>query len=180
MAHAGYILTALVAGVAGLAAMWFYVATYAFALMGAFAVAATVAGSRRGRASLDGFAGLGSRSPGLAATMMVLMLGMGGIPFTAGFIGKVGVFSAAAGADYLWLVVLGLLTTVVGLYVYLRVVAAMYLRQPVAAEAPGTETADPSTSGATRVVLAVSVVVTVLFGLVPWPLLEIAREALPL
>jgi len=180
VAHAGYIMTALVAGSAGIPGMWFYVATYAFMLLGAFTIAATVSGVRRGSSSLNAFAGLGRRAPELAWAMLVLLVGLGGIPFTAGFIGKVSVFTAAADAGYLWLVVLGLLTTVVGLYFYLRVVTAMFMRQPVAAEAPGTATAEPAPTTTARIVIAVAVVVTVVFGLIPWPLLDIVRDALPL
>jgi NADH-quinone oxidoreductase subunit N len=160
--------------------MWFYASTYAFALLGAFAVAAVVAGSRRGRSGLDDWAGLSSRSPELAWAMLVLLLGMGGIPFTAGFIAKVSVFTVAAEAGYLWLVILALITTVIALYAYLRVVTAMFMRSPVAVEAPGTATGEPHPSGTTRVAVAVAVIITILFGIIPWPLLEIAREALPL
>ena len=180
VAHAGYILTALVAGIDGIGAMWFYLSTYAFMLLGAFAVAAAVSGGRRGRSSLDSYRGLASRSPELAGALAVLMLGLAGFPFTAGFIGKVAVFSAAADADYVWLVVLGVLTTVAGLYFYVRVITLMYMREPVPVEAPGTLRADPEPSATTRVVLAVSVAVTVIFGLVPWPLLDFVRDALPL
>ena len=180
VAHAGYILAALVAGVEGIPAMWFYVATYAFILIGAFSIAATVGGSRRGRSSLDDYRGLGSRSPELAAAMAILMLGLAGFPFTAGFIGKVGVFGAAMDAGYVWLVVLGVVTTVAGLYFYIRVIALMYMTEPVAAEAPGTQTAEPEPATTTRVVLAVAVAVTIVLGLVPWPLLETVRDALPL
>ncbi len=180
VAHAGYLLMALLAGAAGIPAMWFYVSTYAFMLLGAFAVAAAVSGARRGASSFDAFAGLSSRSPELAWTMLVLLLGLAGIPFTAGFIGKVSVFTAAAEAGYLWLVILALLTTVVGLYFYLRVVATMFAREPVPAEAPGTAMAPPQLSTTGRITVAIAVVVTVLFGLIPWPLLEIARDALPL
>jgi len=180
VAHAGYILTAFVAGQAGIPAMWFYVATYAFMLLGAFTVAAAVSGPRRGAASFDAFAGLSVRSPELAWAMMFLLLGLGGIPFTAGFIGKVSVFTAAADAGYGWLVVLALVTTVVGLYFYLRLVATMFMRQPVAAEAPGADEAPPELPTTGRVAVAVAVGVTFFFGLVPWPLLDIVRDALPL
>ena len=179
VAHAGFILIAFVAGLEGIPAMWFYVATYAFQLLGAFTIAAVVSGARRGRSSLDDYVGLGSRSPVLAYTLAFLMLAMGGIPFTAGFIGKVTVFAAAIDADYLWLVVLGLVTAVAGLFFYLRVVAYMFMR-PVAAEAPGTMRAEPEPSRGARIVLALATAVTLVFGLIPWPLLEAARDALPL
>lgn len=180
VAHAGYILIGLVAGIVGVPGMWFYVSTYAFMLVGAFAVVAAVQRASRGSSSLDAFAGLGARSPELAWTMAILMLGLGGIPFTAGFVGKVTVFTAAIDAGYAWLVVLGLLTTVGGLFFYLRVIATMFMRAPVLADAPGTATADPEPTTAARVVLAVSVAVTLFFGILPWPLLDVVREALPL
>jgi len=180
VAHAGYMLAAFVAGREGIGSMWFYVTTYAFALVGAFAVAAVVAGSRRGRSSLESWTGLSARSPELAWAMLILLLGLGGIPFTAGFIAKVAVFTEAARAGYLWLVILALITTVVGLYAYLRVVAVMFMGSAVVAEAPGTATAEPRASMTTRVAIWVGVAVTVIFGVAPWALLEIAREALPL
>lgn len=180
VAHSGYLLTALVAGGDGVGGMWFYVATYAFMLLGAFTVTAIVTGSRRGAAPFTAFAGLGARSPELAWTMAVLMLGLGGIPFTAGFAGKIAVFVPAAGAGYLWLATLGLLTTVIGLFFYLRVIATMFMQQPALAEAPGTVRAEPEAAPSSRFVLAVSVAVTLVFGVVPWPLLDLARRALPL
>ena len=106
--------------------------------------------------------------------MAVLLLGLGGIPFTAGFVGKIQVFTAAASAGYLWLVVLALLTTVIGLYFYLKVIKVMFI-DPVA-----DDTGPIEASTTTRTVFAVAVGVTILFGLVPWPLLDIVRDALPL
>ena len=69
---------------------------------------------------------------------------------------------------------------VAGLYFYIRVIALMYMSEPVAVEAPGTQTADPESATSTRIVLAVAVAVTIVLGLVPWPLLETVRDALPL
>jgi NADH-quinone oxidoreductase subunit N len=117
---------------------------------------------------------LSRRSPELAWAMLILLLAMGGIPFTSGFISKLTVFTVAADADYLWLVILALLTTVVGLYVYFRVAAKMFLGS-AEDDAPALE---PST--VLRLVLAVVVVSTIVFGVNPWPLLDLAREALPL
>lgn len=173
VAHAGYILLAFVAGKDGIGAMWFYVATYALALVGAFAVVAVVSGSRRGRSPLRDWAGLSSRSPWLAWAMLIILLGMGGIPFTMGFVAKIGVFTAAAEAGYPWLMVLALFTTVVGLYVYFRVAAVMFMVESEDDDA----VVIPTASGVAIGLVAFS---TILLGLLPWPLLELAGEALPL
>lgn len=179
VAHAGYILTALVLGVGGVPAMWFYVSTYAFQLLGAFTVAAVVGGTERGTSALHDYRGLGSRAPGLALPLAILMISLGGIPATAGFVGKVGVFAAAIEAGYLWLAILGVIAAVGGLYFYLRVIVLMYFQQPVLAPGPGTAHAEPEPSEPERVVIAVSLAVTVVFGLIPWPLLELVRHAVP-
>ena len=173
VAHAGYILLALVAGRDGVGSMWFYLTSYALMLIGAFTVASIVAGPRNGRSPLPEWAGLSSRSPWLAWSMLIMLLAMGGIPFTSGFIGKIAVFSSATDAGYLWLMVLALLTMVVGMYVYFRVAAVMFMDDPD----DDRPLVIPATSA---VVLVFATVATVLLGLLPWPLLEIVREALPL
>ena len=173
IAHAGYIMMAFVAGRDGVAAMWFYLVTYALTLLGAFAVASVVSGSRSGRSPLSDWSGLSSRAPGLAWAMLIILLGMGGIPFTKGFVAKIGVFTAASDAGYQWLMVLALFTTVVGLYVYFRVAAVMFMSE--------AEDNEPLTiPTATAVVIGLVAISTILLGLDPWPLLEIAGEALPL
>jgi len=177
VAHAGFILTALVAGRGGLDGLWFYVATYAVQVVGAFTVAAVVSGDGQGRSPLSHYAGLGRRSPWLAAVMSLMLLAMAGIPLTAGFVGKVAVFRAAIDADYLWLVILAVVATVAGLYFYLRVIVVMYLSVP--AEAEGAP-AGPTVGWGARLALAVAAAVTLILGIAPWPLLEVLRDALPL
>jgi NADH-quinone oxidoreductase subunit N len=179
VAHAGFILTALVAGRAGVPGMWFYVATYSFQLVGAFTVAALVAGPKADRAPFDSLVGLGQRSGFLAWMLALFMLAMGGIPFTSGFVGKISVFTAAVDAGYLWLVIVGLVASVGGLFFYLRVIVLMFFQQPVLAEAPGTMVAPPEPTSGGRIVLGVAAAVTVALGLVPWPLLHLVGDALP-
>jgi len=174
VSHAGYIMMAFVAGENGIGSMWFYVTAYAVTLVGAFAIAGVVSHHSSGGSPLEDWSGLSRRSPEMAWAMLVLLLTMGGIPFTAGFIAKVSVFTAAASADYLWLTILALLTTVVGLYVYFRVAAKMFLGDPAEDAAP----VDPATI--VRLVIAVSVVTVIFLGVDPWSLLNLAREALPL
>jgi NADH-quinone oxidoreductase subunit N len=179
VAHAGYILTAVVAGGDGVPAMWFYLATYAFQLVGAFTVAAIVSGPRGGASALSEYAGLYQRAPILAGSLATLMIAMGGIPTTAGFVGKLGVFQAAAGNGYLWLVVLGVIAAAAGLYFYLRVIVLMFF-QPAPGDGPGTTRAALEVPVPALIVLLLSVAVTVFLGLVPWPLLNWVQTALPL
>ncbi len=180
VAHAGFLMTALVAGEAGIPGMWFYLATYAFALVGAFTVVSLVSGPRAAGSHFDSYNGLAQRSPFLAGMLALFMLSMGGIPLTAGFVGKLSVFSAAYAAGYLWLVILGLATSVIGLFFYLRVIVLMYFQEPVPAGAPGADTAPPRPGLAGRTVLALCGAVTLAFGLFPWPLLRFVENALPL
>ena len=173
VAHAGYILMAFLAGSEGIASMWFYVTTYALTVIAVFAVVAVVSGSRSGSSPLADWSGLSSRAPALAWAMLIMLLALAGIPFTTGFVAKITVFTAATDAGYLWLMILALVTTVVGLYVYFRLAAVMFLEDPAGVE----EVVVPPT---TALVLTVAAVTTVLLGLLPWPLLDLAREALPL
>lgn len=176
VAHAGFILTALVGGGAGIPDMWFYLATYAFQVVGAFSVVAVVSGMGPEEAPLTDYAGLAGRAPGLAAGLGLMMLAMGGIPLTAGFVGKVAVFRAAIDGDHLWLVILALVAAVAGLFAYLRVIVLMYM-QP--ASGPSADES-PTAPLAARLSLGVAAAVTVAAGVAPWPLLKWLGDALPL
>ncbi len=173
VAHAGFISTALLAGDAGVGDMWFYLATYAVQVIGAFTVASVISGSEAGRSPLADYAGLGKRAPWLAATMTLMMLAMAGIPLTAGFAGKAAVFRAAIDADYLWVVIAAVIATVAGLFFYLRVIVLMYME-------PASESADTYVGWGARTTLLIASAATVVFGVAPWPLLEVVRDAIPL
>ena len=179
VAHAGFILTAVVAGVEGVPAMWFYLATYAFQLVGAFTIASVVSGHRAGPSAITEYAGLYARAPILAGSLATLMMAMGGIPTTAGFVGKLGVFQAAAANGYLWLVVLGVVSAAAGLFFYLRIIVVMFF-EPAAAEGPGAARAPLSATRVTTAVILITVFMTVILGLVPWPLLNWVQWAVPL
>jgi len=171
VAHAGFMLSGFVAGPVATSDILFYLTTYAIQLVGAFTVVAIVSGVRSGASSLDEYKGLFSRSPRLAMMMAVFMLGMGGIPFFSGFVGKLAVFGEAIGAGYTWLVIVGLVAAVAGLFFYLRVIVTMFFEQP--AEAPGTAAAAPRLSGMAGFVVYLTAALTVLFGVVPWLLLNL-------
>jgi NADH-quinone oxidoreductase subunit N len=133
-------------------------------------VVTIVSGSSRGRSSFDDYQGLARRSPWVAAAMATFMLGMGGIPVFTGFVGKIGVFGAAIGAGYLWLVIVGLVASVAGLFFYLRIIVLMYFED---GEAPA-----PATTRGAGSALAVAAAVTLVVGVVPWPLLNLVQHAL--
>ncbi len=173
VAHAGFMLTAFVGGAVAIPEILFYLTTYVIQLVGAFTVVAVVSGVRSGASHLDEYKGMFERSPRLAGALAVFMLGMGGIPFFSGFVGKVAVFSEAIAAGYLWVVIIGLVAAIAGLFFYLRVVVTMFFESP--AEAPGTATAGPRLSGGPRFVIYLTAGLTILFGIVPWILLNIVQ-----
>jgi NADH-quinone oxidoreductase subunit N len=172
VAHAGFILTGLVAGQAGTPGVWFYLAVYSVQLVGAFAVVAAVSGPGSSGSPFSRYEGLARRQPLLAMALTVLLLGMAGIPLTSGFIAKFGVFQEAWRAGFGWLVLVAVVASVVAFFLYLRVIVAMYMAEPV-----GEEVVTPSLP--IRTVLATAMAITVVFGVLPAPLLSLAADALP-
>ena len=131
IAHAGYLLVAVVAGgLDGGSAALFYLAVYSLMNLGAFGVLAVLGRGPEERVMLSDLAGLSVRQPVLAAAMTVFMLSLGGIPPTAGFMGKVYLFGVAVQAGLIPLVVVGVLNSVVSIVYYLRVTVAMYMQEP--------------------------------------------------
>lgn len=134
IAHAGYILMAVAAagtaGVQTLAAQsaLVYLIAYMFTNLGAFAVAIAIEKADGSGTDIEDFVGLGQSRPLLAAAMAVFMLSLTGIPLTAGFIGKLLVFQATLNANLVWLAVVGVLTSVVSAFYYVRIIINMYLR----------------------------------------------------
>jgi NADH-quinone oxidoreductase subunit N len=170
VAHAGFIITGIVGG--QLTSVWFYLAVYVVQLIAAFAVVSVIAGPTGSVSPLDDYKGLARRSPYMAGALTIMLLALAGMPATAGFIGKLGVFTSAWGAGYEWLVVAGLVASVAGFFFYIRIIVHMYMEEPVLAEAPGADLAKPVVSPNVEVVLAIAIAVTIFFGLYPTPLLN--------
>ena len=172
IAHAGYLLTALVAGAgAGTQAVLFYLVAYAIVNLGGFGALAALARDGREPLSLDDVAGLARRRPALAAAIAVYMVSLTGVPVSAGFVGKFYLFRAAVDADYVTLAIVGFLTSVISAYYYLRVVVAMYMRDPAGED---TRSAVGSAEG---VALATCAVLVLGLGIYPTPVLALARSA---
>jgi NADH-quinone oxidoreductase subunit N len=171
IAHAGYLLIGVVAGTArGVTAMLIYLFVYAFMQMGAFAVITMLRRSDVIGDELKDLNGLYFRSPFAAFAMLIFMLSLGGIPPTAGFMGKFWLFSAAIESGYVWLAVIGVLNSAVSLYYYVRIVVFMWLKN----EPTGTE---PVSSPTMAFALGVALVATLLLGVYPRPLFEFAEAS---
>jgi NADH-quinone oxidoreductase subunit N len=172
IAHAGYVLVGIAAGRGeGTASVLFYLAVYALMNVGAFILVAHLAGTGERWTQIDDFTGLGYERPGVAACLTVFMLSLAGIPATAGFFAKFYVFRAAIHADLIGLTIVAVLTSVVSVYYYLRLVVVMYMREGKTAATSGP------LPWALRVALAVSVVGIFFLGLFPNSLLFLSSLA---
>ena len=149
----------------------FYTASYAAMNVGAFAVVSHFAGAGERYVNLDDYAGLGRRSPLLAATLTIFLLSLIGIPMTGGFFAKFYVFSAALQANLVGLTILGVLNSAVGAYYYLRIIVMMYMRES-REELPATRV--PAALGAA---LAISIAGTLYLGILPGRVLEYASRS---
>jgi NADH-quinone oxidoreductase subunit N len=172
IAHAGYLLVGLVAASeAGKAAILFYLAAYAVTNLGAFGVLAALSSNDRPHDEIRDFAGLWHERPGMAALLTVFLLSLGGFPPTVGFIAKGYIFTAAVPQGMIALAVLGVLTSVVSVFFYLRIVVMMYMTDE---KAPGDRPAAP------RVALAgllVALVTVFYLGVLPGQVLSIAKAS---
>ena len=168
--HMGYALIGLAVGTPdGIRGVMIYMVTYVFMSAGVFAC--LIAMRRRGRAleRIADLSGLGKTDPGLALAMTVFMFSMAGIPPFSGFFGKLYVFLPAVQAGFWTLSVIGVLTSVVGAYYYLRVIKVMYF--------DAAEPAFDARSTSLTFVATVGAVVTTLFFVVPSPLVAVANSA---
>ncbi|MCF8241502.1 MAG: NADH-quinone oxidoreductase subunit N [Melioribacteraceae bacterium] len=130
ISHAGYMLIGLSAGnESSVAGIIFYLAAYAFMNLGAFAVISVIEGENDSNTELNAYAGLNSKSPVMAFFMALFMFALAGIPPMAGFFGKYYVFIAAIEADLTWLAVVGVFSSAISVYFYLRVVVYMYFKE---------------------------------------------------
>ncbi len=186
IAHAGYILVAFAAvtgmtsgesgnagGVPAYAAVLFYLLSYALVKVGAFTIVSQLGGKDEKYVTLEDYAGLSQRHPVAAAALSLFLLSLLGLPVTAGFFGKFYVFKAAVNSNLIWLAVLMAVNSIIGAYYYLKVIVAMYMREPSEDSAATAPIAFPAT---VNIVLAVSAIGTVYFGLFPNQVLRLLLE----
>ena len=171
IAHAGYIMIAVAAAVKSSSAIpagLYYMLAYLFTNIGAFAVVIAVE-RRDGGLHLDDYKGLASRSPALALALAFFMLSLTGVPPTGGFTGKFFLFRAAIEADLLWLAIVGVITSVVSGYFYLRLVYLAFMY-----EGEGEVTIVPTLS----TVVGLTALATLLLGVIPGPWFDAAQQAI--
>jgi NADH:ubiquinone oxidoreductase subunit 2 (subunit N) len=173
IAHGGFVLTAVIAvSATGLSGSLFYLLSYGLTTVGAFAVITMVRDAGGEAGHLSRWAGLGRRSPMVAGIFALFLLAFAGIPLTSGFIGKFAVFQAAIAAGETPLVIVGVLASAIAGFFYVRVIVLMFFSDPVP---DGPEVVVPSLFTGTAV--ALGVVATVLLGIVPQPVLDLANHA---
>jgi NADH-quinone oxidoreductase subunit N len=173
VAHAGYLLLGLVAAnSAGKAAILFYLLAYAVANLGALGIVALLGTAERPHDQLRDFAGLSKARPGLAGLLTVFLLSLGGFPPTAGFIGKWYIFNAAVQEGHYWLAIIGVLTSVVSVFFYLRIIVMMYMTE----EAAGA--VRPRVSLPSMLALGFALVATFYLGVLPTRVLDYALQSI--
>jgi NADH-quinone oxidoreductase subunit N len=173
IAHAGYILVAVAAqSEIGTAAAMFYLAAYALMQVGAFAVVVYFARQGERYVNVEDLAGLGARQPMVAAMLTIFLLSLIGVPLTGGFFGKFYIFKAALDSNLIWLTVIGLLTSAVAAYYYLRIIVVMYMQEP----GEGTAKVPPVTPGL-RIAMWTAAFGTLLLGIFPSVILNFAGKS---
>src|SRR6266542_4443821 len=170
IAHAGYALVGFVAAgaasdpeqrSAALTSVAFYLLTYAVMNMGAFAIVTLMARSGDRQNQVEDYNGIGFSSPVLAFSLSLFLLSLLGMPLTAGFMGKIMVFSAALRQGYVWLVVIGVLNTAVSAYYYLRLIIVMFFRER------STEWSSPRVPASVAVALVITIAGVFYLGIFP-------------
>jgi NADH-quinone oxidoreductase subunit N len=175
IAHAGYLLIGVVAAGLGVPsakpAVLFYLLGYTFTTLGAFGVVSWIGNRKDERLLVDDWAGVGAARPAVALAMTIFLLSLGGVPPTGGFFGKFYLFKAAMESPQLtWLVVVGVLNSVVSIYYYLRIVVAMYFKDAARPLAPTDATS-------VRVGLLITAIAVVLLGVFPGTFVDWAAPA---
>ena len=172
IAHGGFLLTGVIAtNEAGLSSTLFYLAAYGFTTVGAFAVITMVRDAGGEAWHLSRWAGLGKQHPLLAGTFALFLLAFAGIPLTSGFTGKFAVFQAAIAGGATPLVIVGVLSSAIAAFFYVRVIVLMFFNDP-AADGPLVVHSPTSTAA-----VAVGALATVVLGVVPGPALHLAQSA---
>ena len=172
IAHAGYILVGVIAGnQLGAIGILYYLLAYTLMNLGAFGVIILVSRKKDNYLNIYDYSGLGFQYPALAAVMSVFMFALVGMPPTAGFIGKFYIFSAAVQAGYIWLVIIGVINSLISVYYYLRITVIMYMK-PAEADLGPMQTAPM-----VNATLVLSALAVLLLGIFPGTIFNLALSS---
>jgi len=172
IAHGGYLLLGIIATSAtGKAAVLFYLLAYAVTNLGALGIVALLGTPQHQHDELRDFAGLWQSRPALAGVMTIFLLSLGGFPPTAGFIGKWYIFAAAVERGYYSLAIIGVLTSVVSVFFYLRIIVMMYMTE-------GSETARPRLPIAAVAGLGLATLAVLYLGVLPTKIIDLALDSI--
>ena len=172
IAHAGYLMLGIIAANStGKAAVLFYLLTYAVSNLGAMGIVALLGSAQHQHDQLRDFAGLYKSRPGLAALMTIFLLSLGGFPPLAGFIGKWYIFVAAVQEGHYTLAIIGVLTSVVSVFFYLRIVVMMYMTE-------GVEVVRPRLPATAVAGLALATIAVFYLGVLPTRVLDLALASI--
>ena len=172
ISHAGYMLIGLAAGnTFSIAGIMFYLSAYAFMNIGAFTIISIVEGENDSRTELSSFAGLNAKNPWLAASMALFMFALAGIPPLAGFFGKYYVFVSAIQSHLTWLAIVGVLSSVISVYFYIRVVVLIYFKE-------ATEDFKIEVSPYSLAAVIISVLLILVFGILPDTLMNVILSSI--
>jgi len=170
VSHAGFLVMGiLVLNETSISAVLFYLVVYSVVNLGTFAIVSAAEKEERGL-KFEDYRGMAVQHPWLSATMTIFMLTLAGFPPTAGFIAKYGLFSAAVSQGYIWLVIIGVINTLISVYYYLRLVVNMYMQKEEGALIPSYNMLAVGLIGLMAIML-------IILGITPGYLLEIAAEA---
>jgi NADH-quinone oxidoreductase subunit N len=173
IANAGYLLVGVLAlNKDGLSSTMFYLVAYGFSVLAAFGIVTLVRDADGEATHLARWAGLGRKSPLFAGVFTFILLAFAGIPLTSGFTSKFAVFGAAVEGGQTWLVIFGVISSMLIAFPYLRVVVMLWLSEP------GESTPTVSIPGfLTSAALTIGVIATFALGVVPAPLIDLSRDA---
>ena len=167
ISHAGYLAIGLAAGnhdaVAGVI---FYLAAYTFMNLGAFGIVSLLEGKDETNLSINSYAGLGNRKPLLSALLAIIMFSLAGLPPFAGFFGKYYIFIAAVKSNLTWLAILGVLSSAISVYFYLRIVVLMYFKS-------SENEFEIESSNNSMLAIIFSVLIVILLGVFPGTFLDL-------
>lgn len=172
IAHVGYMLLGIIAGTQyGYTSALFYMIIYAFSALAAFGVLTLLSTEEHEFQTIEDFKGLHHTSPWLAFMMLLIVFSMASIPPLVGFFAKITVIESAIQAHFVWLGVLAIIFSIIGLYYYLNIIKKMYFERPVTG-------APLITSNTQKVALTLNSVLLLVFGLMPAGLLTLAHQAI--